>query len=130
VEAQLPPTFHAQGPLSSMHFRLPGLSQIIGQVSKVYRDKQRRFLVEEHEVDRTLFKAIVCDRSLPLDLRLNVQMMFETDLPKDSAAVRVRNRCALTGRPRGVLTRFRLSRNMFRKLAHFGMINGISKARW
>lgn len=51
-------------------------------------------------------------------------------LPKNSAKERIRNRCALTGRPRGCLRKFGLSRNMFRKLANMGQIPGVTKSSW
>ncbi len=113
-----------------MHFRIPGLSQIIGQQSFVYRDKLRRLVVEQTEVDRMLYKAMTRDASLPLDVRLDVQRLFETALPRDSSATRVKNRCALTGRSKGVYRDFRLSRLMFRKLAHAGLLNGVTKSSW
>jgi small subunit ribosomal protein S14 len=51
-------------------------------------------------------------------------------LPKNSAPTRIRNRCATTGRPRGVLSKFGLSRNEFRRLASYGQIPGVTKASW
>lgn len=51
-------------------------------------------------------------------------------LPRNSAEVRVRNRCELTGRPRGVLSKFKLSRMKFRELALTGMIPGVTKSSW
>lgn len=51
-------------------------------------------------------------------------------LPKDSAAIRLKNRCALTGRPRGYMRKFGLSRIAFRELAHKGQIPGVKKSSW
>ena len=51
-------------------------------------------------------------------------------LPKDSAAIRLNNRCALTGRPRGYMRKFGLSRIAFRELAHKGQIPGVKKSSW
>lgn len=56
--------------------------------------------------------------------------MFETEVPRDSAAVRVRNRCALTGRGRGVNRFYKISRIMFRTLANEGMLPGVRKHNW
>lgn len=51
-------------------------------------------------------------------------------LPRSSSAVRLRNRCKLTGRPRGFMRKFGLCRNQFRKMAHEGKIPGVTKASW
>lgn len=109
--------------------KIPGLAHVIGNRG-IYRDLIRRQAVEQFEVDRTLYKAMVSDQSLPYTVRQQVQRLFETELPKDSSAVRVHNRCGLTGRPRGVLSFFRMSRIMFRNLASAGMLPGIKKASW
>ena len=51
-------------------------------------------------------------------------------LPKDASPTRLRNRCKITGRPRGYMRQFGLSRNMFREMANFGFIPGVKKASW
>tara|TARA_B110000196_G_C20742706_1_gene473963 strand:+ start:40 stop:309 length:270 start_codon:yes stop_codon:yes gene_type:complete len=51
-------------------------------------------------------------------------------LPKDASPTRLRNRCKITGRPRGYMRQFGLSRNMFREMANFGLIPGVKKASW
>ena len=51
-------------------------------------------------------------------------------LPKDASPTRLRNRCKITGRPRGYMRQFGLSRNMFREMANFGLIPGVRKASW
>ena len=51
-------------------------------------------------------------------------------MPRDTSYIRLRNRCALTGRPRGYLRKFRLSRNCFREMALEGVIPGVAKASW
>lgn len=51
-------------------------------------------------------------------------------MPRDSSPIRLRNRCALTGRPRGFLRKFRLSRLCFREMASFGIIPGVTKSSW
>lgn len=52
------------------------------------------------------------------------------DLPKDSSPVRLNNRCEVTGRPRGFMRKFGMSRIVFRELAHNGRIPGVKKASW
>ncbi len=61
---------------------------------------------------------------------LQVQRLFETELPRDASATRVKNRCVLTGRARAINKETRLSRIMFRQLAHVGLLPGYSKASW
>lgn len=111
------------------YFRLPGIANILN-ATRTRRDQIRRLLVEQHEVDRTLYKAVTTDETLSLDVRLQVQRLFETELPRDSAPNRVHNRCVLTGRPRGVHRFSRLSRIMVRQLAHHGLLPGVTKASW
>jgi small subunit ribosomal protein S14 len=84
----------------------------------------------DYEADRALYKALVSDQSLAYGVRQQAARLFETEVPRDSAAHRVRNRCALTGRPRGVYRWCRLSRLMFRKLASHGSMPGVTKASW
>ena len=61
---------------------------------------------------------------------MQVQRLFETEMPRDAAANRVKNRCVLTGRSRSVHRFARLSRIMVRQLAHLGLLPGVSKASW
>lgn len=110
--------------------RLPYIPYTIGANNSLVRDHMRRQAVQAFEVDRAVFKAIVTDQSLPYSVRQQVQRMFETEVPRDSAAVRVRNRCALTGRARGVNRFYRISRIMFRTLANEGMLPGVRKHNW
>jgi small subunit ribosomal protein S14 len=110
--------------------RLTGIPYLIGRTNQALRDHYRRQVAAEYEVDRALYKAMVTDQSLPFAVRQQVQRLFETELPRDSAQTRLRNRCALTGRPRGVFSHFRLSRHMFRQLANEGMLPGVNKASW
>ena len=63
-------------------------------------------------------------------MRQQAQRLFETEVPRDSAVTRIRNRCALTGRPRGVYSHFRLNRILFRQLAGEGLLPGVHKASW
>ncbi len=110
-------------------FKLPQYAFIINNRG-ILKDHMRRMLVQQHEVDRAVFKAITTDQTVPLDMRLQVQRLFETEVPKDSAASRVVNRCTLTGRPHGVHRFARLSRIMIRQLAHQGFLPGVAKASW
>lgn len=112
-----------------MHLRLPQIAHLLTP-RKVLKDHMRRMLVDQHETDRQLFKAVVSDTTVPLAMRLQVQRLFETEMPRDSAPSRVVNRCVLTGRARGVHRFARMSRIMIRQLAHHGLLPGVSKAAW
>eukprot|EP00798_Chlamydomonas_sp_ICE-L_P028980 gene28980-32168_t len=114
---------------ANIYFRLQGLAHIIGN-KRIMKDHLRRLVVQEHEADRTLYKAITSDQSIPLEMRLQVQRLFETEMPRDASAVRVKNRCVLTGRGRSVHRFAGLSRIMVRQLAHYGLLPGVSKANW
>lgn len=61
---------------------------------------------------------------------MQAQRLFETELPRNAFATRVKNRCVLTGRPRGVHRFARVSRIVLRTLAHRGLLPGVSKASW
>jgi small subunit ribosomal protein S14 len=122
-----------QAPLTSSmppRIRLPFIPYTTGSNNNLVRDHMRRQAVQAFEVERTTFKAIVTDQTLPYSVRQQVQRMFETEVPRDSAAVRVRNRCALTGRGRGVNSFYRISRIMFRTLANEGLIPGVRRHIW
>ncbi len=69
------------------------------------------------------------DESLPFEQRLSAQTKL-SEMPRDSAIVRYRNRCSLTGRPRGNYRKFSLSRLAIRELASFGQIPGVIKSSW
>lgn len=110
--------------------RIPGIPYLIGRTNRAIKDHWRRQTAAAYEADRALYKAMVTDQTLPFAARQQAQRLFETEVPRDSAATRIRNRCALTGRPRGVLRHFRLNRVLFRQLAGEGLLPGVHKASW
>lgn len=85
--------------------------------SKVARDKKQRELVARYAEKRK-------------ELKEKGDYAALAKLPRDSSPTRLKNRCELTGRPRGVLRKFKLSRIAFRELAHKGQIPGVKKASW
>jgi len=85
--------------------------------SKVAKEKKRQELVERYAELRTELKAKGDYEAL-------------RKLPRDSAPTRLHNRCEVTGRPRGYLRKFKMSRIVFRELAHKGQIPGIKKSSW
>lgn len=97
--------------------------------SSVEKNNRRRALVERKAAKRERLKAIADDRSLPPEERFAARIKL-AEMPRNSSPTRVRNRCELTGRPRAVYRRFKLSRNAMRELASKGQIPGMVKASW
>lgn len=85
--------------------------------SKIAKENKRRELVEKY-------------RELRIELKEKGDYEALRKLPRDSSPTRLMNRCRLTGRPRGVLRDFELSRIKFRELAHKGQIPGVKKSSW
>ena len=93
------------------------------------RDQKRRKMVEKFKVRRTALLEIIYDSRASDDAREEARAKLQK-LPRDASPVRLRNRCALTGRPRGVYRKFGLGRNKLRDLAMRGEVPGIIKASW
>ncbi len=93
------------------------------------KELKRAKLVAKYEEKRKELRARSLDMSLSEEERQEARMRLN-QLPKNSSPVRLRNRCKLTGRPRGYLRKFGLCRNEFRRLANFGQIPGVTKASW
>jgi len=96
---------------------------------KIESNEKRKRLVKKYAKKRAELLAIARDRSRPIEERFEAQMKL-AKLPRNSAPVRVRNRCELTGRPRGYYRKFRLSRIALRELANRGLLPGVTKASW
>lgn len=101
----------------------------MAKVSSIKRNNKRKKLSKSLFQKRSLLKSKIYDKSLPLEQRFSVVMAL-AQLPRNSAITRIRNRCELTGRPRGFIRKFGLSRNMLRDLAGKGCIPGLIKASW
>ncbi|AEI64673.1 30S ribosomal protein S14 [Corallococcus macrosporus] len=97
--------------------------------SKVARNEQRKALVAKYAKRRAALKARIRDTTLSHEERRAAQDALAS-LPRDANPNRVTNRCALTGRPRGNLRRFGLSRIAFREKALRGEIPGVVKSSW
>ena len=97
--------------------------------SAVERDLKRRRLVEQYAAKRAALKAISKDESLLQEERFAARLKLAA-LPRNSSATRTRNRCQLTGRPRGVYRKLKLSRIGLRDLASTGQIPGMVKSSW
>jgi small subunit ribosomal protein S14 len=97
--------------------------------SKIVKNEQRRAIVARYAERRAALKAIIASPSTSPDRRLAAQAELARQ-PRDASAVRLRNRDAVDGRPRGHLRKFGLSRVRMRELAHQGQLPGIRKASW
>lgn len=97
--------------------------------SSVEKNNRRKLLVAKYAQKRAELKAIVKRASSSMEERLKAQDQLSA-LPRNSSPVRVRNRCALTGRARGYMGLFKLSRIMFRELALQGVLPGVKKTSW
>ena len=78
---------------------------------------------------RKALKDVIMNRKFPLDERFAAQMKLN-EMPRDGSFIRVRNRCLVTGRPRGNYRKFKMSRIAFRELASTGQVPGILKSSW
>ena len=101
----------------------------MAKTSAVNRNEKRKRMAARDKGKRAELKARVMDKEVPVEERFEASMKL-AQMPRNGAAVRVRLRCALTGRPRGNYRKFELSRNMLRALASSGQIPGMTKASW
>ena len=97
--------------------------------SSIEKNKKRERLAKQYAPKRARLKAIADNDSLPMEERFTARLKL-AELPRNSSKVRIRNRCELSGRPRGVYRKFKLSRIALRDLASTGQIPGMVKASW
>lgn len=97
--------------------------------SKIAKGKKIDRLIQQHGAERTALKAKIKDPETSAEERMEAYRKLDK-LPRNSSPVRHRNRCGLSGRPRGYLRKFNLCRVMFRDLALEGKIPGITKSSW
>ena len=97
--------------------------------SAVNKNERRRKLSASYANKRARLKAVARDRSLPPEERFQAYLKL-AELPRNASPVRVRNRCQLTGRPRGFHRKLKLSRIALRELASTGQIPGMVKSSW
>lgn len=97
--------------------------------SSIAKQKKRERMVKNAWEKRKALKETILDMSKNIEDRLAAVDALNK-LPKNSSPIRLRNRCQFTGRSRGFLRKFKLSRLCFREFAHQGLIPGIVKASW
>lgn len=101
----------------------------MAKVSAVEKNKHRRKLVNRYAARRAELKAIVMDRSRPIEERFQATLQLN-QLPRNSSRVRVRNRCEVSGRPRGYYRKLKMSRIALRELGSLGKVPGVVKSSW
>ena len=101
----------------------------MAKLALINREEKRRKTVKKFAAKRAELLAIANDIKAADDARADARAKLEK-LPRDSSPVRLRNRCKLTGRPRGTFRKFGLARNKLREIAMRGEIPGVTKASW
>ena len=97
--------------------------------SAIQKNLKRAKLVKSNLSKRLKLKMICSDKSISMEERFEAQMKL-AQCPRNGAKIRIRNRCLITGRPRGYYRKFKMSRIAFRELASTGQVPGILKSSW
>lgn len=101
----------------------------MAKASAVERDLKRRRMAKKYAAKRAKLKATIMDKDVSMEERFQAVLEL-SELPKNSAKERIRNRCALTGRPRANYRKFNLCRVALRDLASKGELPGVTKSSW
>ncbi|AGF74649.1 30S ribosomal protein S14 [Bartonella australis AUST/NH1] len=101
----------------------------MAKVSAVEKNKRREAMVKRYALRRARLKAIVMDQKVSLEERFKASVHL-AELPRNSAKVRIRNRCEVSGRPRAYYRKLKMSRIALRDLGSLGRIPGIVKSSW
>ena len=101
----------------------------MAKTSAIQKNLKRIRLSKKFSKRRENLKKIIKNRKLPLKERFEAQLKL-AKLPRNSAKIRIRNRCEITGRPHGVYRKLRISRIALRELALSGKIPGMTKSSW
>ena len=97
--------------------------------SSIEKNNRRRKMAKQFASRRSKLKAIVQDKDLPVEDRFAATLKL-AELPRNSSRTRIRNRCELTGRPRSVYRKTKLSRIAMRELGSKGLVPGLVKSSW
>jgi small subunit ribosomal protein S14 len=97
--------------------------------SSIEKNNRRRKMAKKFANRRAKLKAIVQDKAVPMEDRFAASLKL-AELPRNSARIRIRNRCELTGRPRAYYRKHKLSRIALRDLGSKGLIPGLVKSSW
>jgi len=101
----------------------------VSKKSSIEKNNRRKNMSAKHKARRVALKKIIMNKELPAEERFQASLKL-AEMPRNGAPSRIRNRCELTGRPRGYYRKFRLCRMIFRDLASEAMIPGVTKSSW
>jgi small subunit ribosomal protein S14 len=101
----------------------------MAKLALINRENKRRKTVERFAARRAALQAVIDDQSKSEEERFEARLELQR-LPRDSSPARLRNRCQVTGRPRGVYRKFGLGRSKLREIAMQGGVPGLVKASW
>ena len=101
----------------------------MAKTSSIEKNNRRRKMTKKFAGKRARLKAIAYDKELPLEERFEAQLKL-AQLPRNSSATRIRNRCEVTGRPRAYYRKLKMSRIALRELGSAGQIPGLVKSSW
>ena len=101
----------------------------MAKTSAVERNRKRERLAKKYAARRAKLRAAALNEALPLEERFAARLKL-AQLPRNSSATRIRNRCELTGRPRAFYRKHKLSRIALRELGSKGLIPGLLKSSW
>ena len=101
----------------------------MAKASSIQKNKSRKDLIQKLSEKRKFLKSKVMDKSLSLEERITFQNKLN-EMPRNSSSIRHRNRCEITGRPRGNYRKFGLSRIKIRELSMTGDLPGVVKSSW
>ena len=101
----------------------------MAKLSSINKNNRRIKLSDRFFNKRSKLKKIVMDKKIPLEERFKAQQKL-SKLPRNSAKIRVMNRCQITGRPHGVYRKLKISRIALRRMASSGKIPGMTKSSW
>jgi small subunit ribosomal protein S14 len=101
----------------------------MSRLSAINKNKTRKKLIDQYAAKRKALKDIIYDKDTSDEERFKTIIKL-SQLPRNSSKIRHRNRCELTGRPRGYYRKFKMSRVELRRCSSFGLIPGITKSSW
>ncbi len=101
----------------------------MAKLSLINRDLKRAAMVKKYAKKRADLQAVIADQSVSEEERYQARLKLQ-QFPRDASPTRIRNRCAITGRPRGTYRKFGLARSKLREMAMRGEVPGIVKASW
>jgi small subunit ribosomal protein S14 len=101
----------------------------MAKTSSINRNEKRRKMVKSAEGKRKRLKALIQNKATPMEERFTAVLKL-AEMPRNSAKVRIRNRCEVTGRPRSYYRKLKMSRIALREFSNLGLVPGMVKSSW